>query len=185
MKIKIEKADKNDFLIVKKQCSNEDFSIYGVASRCPNGFPQVVVLDPVLKEKNEINNSSLSNLLWLTCPEMREKIYTLEKNGMVNRAQALLHKDRSLASMMGDAHAHFYFLRKEVFMQSTGRDYLEPEFRMFDSGISGIRDVRVVKCLHMHYAHYKLCSSNIVGRSVEGIIGGASYCGCEECRCRL
>jgi len=85
---------------------------------------------------------------------------------------------------MGDAHAHFYFLRKEVFLQVTGRDYLEPEIQYFDSGIGGIKDSRVVKCLHVHYAHYKLCSSNVVGRAVEGIIGGASFCGCEECRCK-
>jgi uncharacterized protein len=182
MKIEIEEATPEDIRLAHKQCGN--MQIYGVAARCPYGVPQVVVLNPILnKETNVINYAALANLVWLSCPYLHDKITELEKKGMIERAQNLLHHNRAIATMMNDAHAHFYYFRKELLRRLTGRTYAEEETPYFDAGIGGVKDFQVVKCLHLHYAHYAICPVNMVGRSVETLLEGSQYAGCSDRRC--
>jgi uncharacterized protein len=183
MKIEIEPATDLDRQRAAVQIGAEN-KVYGIVARCPHGAPKVLVLNPVINvEREEINYSSLANLVWLSCPFLRKIILDLENSGMVSRAQQLLHKDRAMATLMNDAHAHFYYFRKEMFRLMIGRPYRASETSHFDVGIGGIKDIRVVKCLHLHYAHFSLCPTNIVGRAVEGLIGGTQYSGCGDGRC--
>ena len=176
MKLKFEKVTDADLPVFEKTMDIVSMPVYGVAVRCAGGFPQVVVLNPVINaESGELNYNALSNILWLTCPRIKEAVSKLEKEGAVPRMQQMLAHDRLLANDMTDAHAHYYFFRKEIYRQITGRDYAENQIHSFDSGIGGLHDVKQVKCLHSHYAHYMICPSNVVGRAVAGAVG------CREC----
>lgn len=185
MKIEIEKPSDDDRAVIKKQCNDEIGDVYGIAARCPHGFPQVVVLDPVRKNsKSGYSMNALSTLIWLTCPAMKRKIAELEEQGMIKKVEYLLSRDREMETMMTDAHANFYYFRKDIFTKINGNGFSEEMIRVADSGIGGIKDVKTVKCLHLHYAHFKICPKNIVGRAVEGLIREQSYCGCEDSSCR-
>ncbi len=186
MKVEIETAGDEDREVVKRQCDNEIGDIFGVVARCPHGFPQVVILNPVRKNtKTGFSQTALSTLIWLTCPAVRNKIAELENSGMIKRVEYMITKDRSIESMMNDAHAHFYYFRKDIFNKITGHGFTEDMVRISDSGVGGIKDVKTVKCLHLHYAHHRICPHNIVGRAVEGLMREQSYCGCEDSSCRI
>jgi hypothetical protein len=186
MKLQIEKPSKRDAITLSRQCGKNMARIYGIAVRCPNGYPQVVIMNPVCTDRhNEINYDALANIVWLTCPAMKKKIEELERRGMIAKIEQMLEKSRELASKMNDAHAHFYFFRKEIFRSITGGDFSIEILPYFDTGIGGIKDVKMVKCLHIHYAHYRICQHNAIGCAVEGLIREQSLCGCEECQCRV
>lgn len=185
MKLTIHSVTDEDALVLKRQIGIDNNLVFGIILRCSNGFPQVVVLNPVAEVSNgEVHKRAFENILWLTCPSLREKIDDVEDSGMRERAGELLKNDRGMASLMTDAHAHYYYFRKEIYRRASGKEYSESMIPLFDTGIGGIKDPTEVRCLHMHYAHYRLCPSNVVGRAVEKIIGKESYCGCAECRCK-
>jgi hypothetical protein len=183
MKFKIEKATEQDLIHIGSDICDRKGEIYGVVSRCATGFPLVVVLNPVKNsETGELNTAALDNILWITCPAIHKRISELEAGGVIERVRQLLASDRIILTEMTNAHAHYYYFRKEVYRRITGVDYTADMIQMFDSGIGGAQDPKEVDCLHVHYAHYMICKSNIVGRAIEGYVAGAecdgSGCGC-------
>jgi hypothetical protein len=177
MKLVIDKVTENDLKVINRSICDGKAEIYGVASRCKNGFPQVAVLNPVKDSSTgELNSDALDNILWLTCSAIYTKITALEQNGVSERVSQLLSSDRQMLTEMMNAHAHYYYFRKEVYRRIAGHDYSEDKIRFFDAGIGGERDVKHVNCLHSHYAHFMICQSNIVGRAIEGLVG----CSCCE-----
>ena len=184
MKLKFEKATDDDITFLEKNSCGAAVPIYGVAVRCSCGFPQVVILNPVVDaQTGDLNFKALANILWLTCPKVHTEISQLEQTGAMNRMQQMLAHDRIFANDMADAHAHYYFFRKEIFRLITGHDYYEEQIHFFDAGIGGVHDVKQVKCLHINYAHYLICSSNIVGRAVAGALNFRE-CPAGDCQCR-
>ncbi|MGL4368879.1 MAG: DUF501 domain-containing protein [Spirochaetota bacterium] len=177
MKMKFELPAESDIEILKKEPCGLNLPVYGIAVRCSYGHPLVVVLNPVLnKESGELNFGALSSLLWLTCPKVHAEISRMEESGVIAKVQKMLSNERTMVDGMTDAHAHYYFFRKDIYRQIMGRDYPEEQIRFFDAGIAGIKDAKQVKCLHTHYAHYLVCSENIIGRAVDGALA------CKECQ---
>lgn len=183
MKIKMDKVTDEDAVIIKKQLRTSSLFICGVAKRCPYGFPQIAVLNPVFEdEQKTINYSALKNPLWLTCPHLNKGIHKIEDNMAVSKIQKFIRSDRFFKTKMEDAHAHYYYFRKELFSEISGRSFEEDLVSVFNSGIGGIADVTAVKCLHMHFAHYQFCTDNIAGKITDMILDGDTYCSGEKCK---
>lgn len=62
---------------------------------------------------------------------------------------------------MAKAHAHFYFLRKSLYEKYFGTDINDDYLNILKRGVGGLQDTIHIKCLHLHYAHYRICESNI------------------------
>lgn len=173
-----------DRRVLGYQLGAQRVDIVSILERCPHGYPSLVLLDPTPSNGSEghVNFMAVSNLLWLTCPYLNEKIHELESRGFVDRIGRFIMSDRSLMSRLSDAHASFYFLRKNVYRYYVGGvSSLEENGRFLCTGIGGIRDIEGIKCLHLHYAHWRLCSTNPVGPVVESLLGRKTIC--EEGRC--
>ena len=183
MRLTIEKATADDLAHIGSDICERKGEIYGVVSRCASGYPQVVVFNPVKDaETGELNTAALDDILWITCPVIHSRISELEKNGVLERVRQLIASDRSIPTETGNAHAPYYDSRTEVYRQITGEDYPADKIPMFDSGIGGAQDPKQVNCLHVHYAHYMVCQSNIVGRAIEGYVAEA-VCDGSRCPC--
>lgn len=183
MKIQMENISDVDVEVVKNQIKKSSIFICGIAKRCKFGHPVVAVLDPVFDdEEKTINYSALKNPLWLTCPYLNREIHKIEDNFGVQKIQKFIRSDRSYKIMMEDAHAHYYFFRKELFTEVSGKPFAGDLLELFNSGIGGVRDVTSIKCLHMHYAHYLFCEDNLAGKMTEMLLDGKRHCGKEECK---
>jgi hypothetical protein len=184
MRLDIEKADKKDLDVIKKQLKTDNLFVYGIAARCIYGFPQIAVLNPIEnKDKKKLNFTALINPLWLTCPYIHQKIHDIENEGGVEKIQSFIRKDRSFKDMMEDAHAHYYFFRKELYFDIAGEPYSEDLICHFNRGIGGIGDMCNIKCLHVHYAHYRFCNSNIAGLITEQLLNKDIICKNRYCTC--
>lgn len=180
-------ADQNfserDLSVVRWQLSSERIFMRGIADRCGFGYPRVMWLDPQPEEAGgEANYEALSNLLWLTCPYLNERIHDLEQQGLVDRIGGLILEDSALLSKMNSAHAKFYYLRKGIFEKSFGCNIPEEMIRHLNTGIAGIRDIATLKCLHAHFCHYRICEDNLAGMITARLLGGRLDC--QEARCR-
>jgi len=173
----------NDISILRHQLKRDNINIAGVVERCVHGYPSVVLLNPLADEKSKrINHMAISNLLWLSCPYLNEKIHEFESRGYINRISEYIRNDRFLESRMKDAHANYYYLRKKVYRHYLGGIFsIEDNKNILSTGIGGIRDIENIKCLHMHYAHYRICGDNFIGRLLFNLLDGKISC--DERRC--
>lgn len=180
MNISFEPATEKDREILSLQLKGREVSVMGILSRCVHGMPRVVILDPVKHTKSvpaeDMNCTALANVLWLTCPYLNDKIHNIESGGMVSRIQTDISENRHLAEMMENAHAHFYFLRKSIYYRATGTVYSEDMIPFFNLGVGGVADTCAVKCIHMHYCHFIVCSENFAGRVAHKAVGVHSDC---------
>lgn len=180
MNITYEPATEKDREIISMQLKGREVSVMGILSRCAHGMPRVVVLHPLchgeVSTPDDINYTALSNVFWLTCPYLNEKVHTIESRGMLSRIQSEIADNRHLTEMMQTAHAHFYFLRRSIFYRVSGRVYDEDMMQHFNSGIGGVADTTALKCLHMHYCHFVVCPENFAGRVAHTAIGVHSDC---------
>ena len=172
----------DDISIVKRQLQVNNVSIAGIVERCPHGFPAVIIINPAVSigkgDIGEANYSMLSNILWLTCPYVNKQIHDLESKGYVRKMGDFISNDRALSLLMNNAHAHYHFLRKNIFTRffNSGETVPKNVSDIFQTGIGGIKNSEYLKCLHVHYAHYKLCPDNVAGKIVCHLLEGKTVC---------
>ncbi|MBN1500893.1 MAG: DUF501 domain-containing protein [Spirochaetes bacterium] len=184
MRILVENVSPEDAVVLKKQLNTSELYVFGIAKRCIYGYPSIAVLNPVFDDSEKtINYTALKNTLWLTCPFLNRKIHTLEGEGNISKIQSFLNSDREFLGKMQDANAHYYFFRKEVYFESSRLEFNDSLAESFNSGVGGIKDVSSIKCLHMHYAHYQFCSSNLAGHITELMLNNEISCNEELCKC--
>ena len=181
----------SDIDVIRKQLGSEEAHIAGIVERCSYGYPSVVLLSPVkdpgnsrgdLRSNKKIYYTAAANLLWLTCPYLNRKIHDLESDGYIRKIEELIQDDSLLEKLMYSAHAHYYFFRKEILNYFLGNITSIHDSMIFvTTGIGGIRDIRNIKCLHLHYAHYRICRNNVAGRLAYELLDGAIQC--EEVLC--
>jgi hypothetical protein len=170
-----------DLASLKFQLNSEKINLNRVIRRCPHGYPLLILLNPVIYTDSDgikkISYESLSNLIWLTCPFLNDKIHKLETGGSIRKISDFINSDRTMFTMMKDAHTKNYYLRKKM-IEKVIVDFPEAviDKHIVDSGIGGIRDIAYLKCLHLHYAHYLICDENIAGKIVSHLINGESSC---------
>lgn len=175
----------SDVEIIKKQLKSDSVSVDEVISRCAHGYPAVIVLDPVHQKNTQNQNKkitpvdpgALSNVIWLTCPYLNEKIHDIESEGYIKKINDFINKDNMLDSMMNNAQAHYYYLRKRIYY----KNFKKPEnsninIEILKSGIGGSKKADYLKCLHMHFAHYTICSNNVAGKIVYFLLQGKTAC---------
>ncbi len=185
MNIIFTKPSKKDLEIISKQLQLKNMniqenSIIGIAQRCVYGCPKIVVISPIY----ECNNlpSFIANPIWLSCPYINEKIHKIEDNGFIKKITDFINSDRAQIDSMSDAHAHFYFFRKKIYRWAAFTNYPEEMIPLFNKGIGGLSSAVYLKCLHMHYAHYQFCSSNLAGHVTTALLNFDTVCSNGKCK---
>ncbi|HNR89362.1 MAG TPA: DUF501 domain-containing protein [Spirochaetota bacterium] len=183
MHITLQQTGASDIAVVKWQLGSDSVSIRAIIERCEYGHPRIVLLDPLGGAgPDAFNYESVANVMWLTCPYLNERIHAIESDGMVSKVAEFINQDRALVTSMSGAHAHFYFFRKNLFESLFHGSIPSDRLELFDAGIGGIRDTDHIKCLHMHFAHYRICERNIAGYVTNRLLGGKINCDGEDCR---
>ena len=162
-----------DVNIIKWQLGCRVVNISAVVERCKYGFPQIILLNPLESDKDalKLNYESISNIFWLTCPYLNNRIHELEDRGAIKKISDDINSDTELRLKMNDAHDNFSFLRKIIYL-GTG---LSVEIDL-NRGVGGIRNIDTLKCLHIHYSHFRVCKDNVAGYITYNELGKNRNC---------
>ena len=129
--LQLKKVVKNDFVVVRL---------------CDWGFPQVI-------ESSLISDGRpFPTLFWLTCPFLKEEVSRLESKGMISHFEKRIEHDKSFATAFFDAHRETTLLKEKILCEASVSE--ESRRLILDRGIGGIRNLKKVKCLHLHLANY-------------------------------
>lgn len=181
--MRFEEPDKKDLKIISQQLKSSDLYIGGIIERCKYGQPRIVLLDPLPEpDKNIVNYTALSNVMWLTCPYLNDRIHELENSGQISKISSFINQDSILSSMMKDAHANFYFLRNLLFMRFANIENIEKPENIFINGVGGTRNLDTLKCLHIHFCHYKIYKNNVAGLITYKLLDGKLDCKEGSCK---
>jgi len=178
----------HDIDVLQRQLRSKNVHIAGILQRCPHGYPAIVILNPENTEKDgenhqkELNFTSISTPLWLTCPHLNDRIHILESGGFVKKIEKYMQNDSEMSSFMIRAHVHYAILRKNIYKQFSRYSPLVEKYGdVFNAGIGGIREKSSVKCLHLHVAHFAACEDNVVGKITLDLLEGDKFC--KEVKC--
>ncbi len=152
-------VDERDLRIIEEQLGRRPRGVVAVERRCPAGHPQVIKVYPLLGKE------PFPTLFWLTCPEIVRQISRLEHEGWIERLEELIKGDPELRRRYHESHRTYIRERWQTLREEDKR-WLEAHglLEVFQRrGIGGLRDWDAVKCLHMHYAHYKARGENPIG----------------------
>ncbi|MBN2220002.1 MAG: DUF501 domain-containing protein [Kosmotogaceae bacterium] len=138
---------KNDFIVVML---------------CDWGFPQVI------RSSLISDGRPFPTLFWLTCPFLKEEVSRLESKGMISHFEKRIEQDKSFAAAFLDAHRETTLLKEKMLDESSVPE--ESRRLLLDRGIGGIRNLKKVKCLHLHLANYLGGIENPVGREVWNLL---------------
>jgi hypothetical protein len=168
----------DDRKIIKWQLGCRDVRLGGIVERCTHGYPRIMLLDPVADGNNgrRVNYESISNLMWLTCPFLNDLIHVIESKGYITRLRDFINCDVAMRSKMTNSHASFYYMRKRIYREYFGQDIPDEDSDNFNSGIGGIRDIYSLKCLHIHFCYYRVCSDDIAGELTHRLMGEKIDC---------
>ena len=177
-------STESDTRTMSWQLSSRQVFAAGIVEKCDYGYPRIILLHPgVDRNGNEaFNHEAISNLFWLTCPYLNEKIHDLENRGYIEKIAAFINSDQELSSLMNSSQAKFYYLRKEVYRRYFGTAVPGDRLQLFQAGIAGARDHASIKCLHAHFCHYRVCAENVTGLIVHRLLD--NMINCEDARCR-
>lgn len=183
MNIQYDNFSERDIDIVKWQLSAVEISACSIAERCEYGFPRIIVLSPLVTDGrgDQYNYEALSNLVWLTCPFLNDRIHEFEDRGYIGRISGFIDSQQMLKERMATAHSHFYYLRKKLYRDFFGDLYPERLITLFNSGVGGIRDGSSLKCLHMNFAHYRMNDSNVAGYIMQKLLKNNINCDNRAC----
>lgn len=170
-----------DLQVLQWQLKGTTDAVSGIFEKCNFGFPQIILLSPIVNDV--IDYQSLSNILWLTCPYLNDAIHQLENKGYITKIENLINSDNQLKQEMAKAHAHFYFFRKSLYEKYFGTDINDDYLNILKRGVGGLQDTIHIKCLHLHYAHYRICESNVAGRIVYHLL--QQKVNCDDAICRV
>lgn len=174
----------DDAAVVAAQLQRQLLAVPGgIVQRCSRDCPQVVATAPLLADGQD---GIFPTLFWLTCPRLAGTVARLEADGWLARLQGLLDNDMEFRDALLQAHQEYAYLRR----RTLGRDaYAQLRERaagraavIDGTGVGGSRDMRHLKCLHAHYAHYLATKANPVGRMLDAVLRTQPSARCRECR---
>jgi hypothetical protein len=173
--------DQNDINVIKWQLNTDSVNMTGIVRKCVYGYPSIILLNPVESltpnGKKKLNFMAISNPLWLTCPFLNKKIHDFESIGYIKKITELINSDRSLIELMKNAHANYYYLRRNLYSKDFGEiSSIEFNTKILNTGIGGIKEIDNIKCLHQHYSHFQICEDNVAGRIIHNLLNGINYC---------
>ncbi len=185
MSIYFDNFGPKDIEIIKKQLNSDDVYISGIYKRCSFGFPQVVFLNPikVTENGNKFNYDVISNIMWLTCPYLNEKIHELENQSYIEKIEELIGSNCSYYEKMQRAHAGYYFLRNIIFRKYVDSIKKKKWMDLSRRGIGGVRNLHSIKCLHLHFCHFCVYKENLAGRITYSLLDKKTVCDDNICGC--
>lgn len=158
-------ASSDDIALVAAQLGREPREPWRIVVRCPNGHPRVIASPSRLSD-----GTRFPTTFWLTCPMLIAAIGEAESAGGAALWAGRLARDRRLARRMALADAAYRHARAE---ESGGRDVCA------GTGVAGMRDSALVKCLHAHVSAFLAGIGDPVGEAVAADLPD----GCEDERC--
>jgi len=161
----MEQLSLNDERVIARQLGRTPRGLLAVERRCPYGYPQVVLVYPLVAGK------PFPTLFWLTCPFLTKQIDRLEAEGWIKGMDRQLEHDEALAASLRKAH-RAYITERDRLLSPEDRASLEEAGMLKDlleKGIGGTADFMRVKCLHLHVAH-ALVRDNPIGERVLKLI---------------
>ncbi|HSV96523.1 MAG TPA: DUF501 domain-containing protein [Spirochaetota bacterium] len=170
-----------DIGAIRRQIGRENIYAEGIVERCDYGYPRIMLLNPDAGG-GEWNYDAVSNMLWLTCPCLNERIHDIEQAGYIEKIGNFILQNNSLKMKMESANAQMFFLRKRVCHSRPKATFPEEMRRVMNAGVGGARDTGSLKCLHAHFCHHRICSDNIAGLVTARLLDDRFNCG--EVRCR-
>lgn len=162
---KFEPLKEGDRAIIAEQLGRQPRNLLGIAARCPNEQPRVIVTHPVIfhGEYPEV----FPTLYWLTCPTQVKEISRLEGMGAIEEIQNLVFADTELKEQLIEAYHNYAEQRLALVKEPTLKLLRERHPAQYEvlvhSGVGGIMN-QGIKCLHAHYADYLINNNNPVGR---------------------
>ena len=154
-----------DKRIIAAQLGRTARGLLRVERRCPYGYPQVILVYPLIEGK------PFPTTFWLTCPFLAEEIDHLEEVGWIKRMETLLREDTRLNARLQRAHRAYIEERMNL-LSVEDRRFLDDSgilTSLLDKGIGGIADPNRIKCLHLHVAH-ALARENPIGEIVLALL---------------
>lgn len=143
-----EAIDPGDLKTVRIQIGHLRYEPLAVLSRCPAGFPQVVLGFASAPDVSPARRRFSKQVVWLTCPHIRAGIARLESAGLTRTLGRSIADDPTLREGLEADQAHY---EEEARTLLARRAPWAPvgEGRF---GIGGVRATGSVKCLHAHVA---------------------------------
>lgn len=168
--MKWEPITKKDEKIIAGQIKRQPRNLHGIARRCDWQCPQVTVNAPLALQATDAQ--FFPTVFWLTCPEAVRRISRIEDQGFIQFIQNRINGKQELADHFREAQLEYIYLRRSLLnpdarLQSRSGG---PAKNLERVGIGGVADLRGIKCLHTHYAHYLVTRNNPVGRLVEQML---------------
>lgn len=146
-----------------------------IATRCPDGTPQVLAADPVFLE-DEIWKP-FPAFLWLVCPGLKVMVAELEQQGLIKQFSQRLDTDEDFRKEFLYGQNEISHIRLDLARKiypGVLPEHIEEILR--DTTIAGSKDFRGVKCLHSHVAHYLVYGNNPIGKACLENRDPQAYC---------
>ncbi len=167
-----EPVTKKDQKIISGQIKRQPRNLHGIARRCGYRCPQVTVNAPLAR--SETDAQFFPTVFWLTCPEAVRRISRIEDQGFIQFIQARINQKPDLFQHFRESQLEYIYIRRSLLDPETRRSLRArdagPARNLESVGIGGVADLRGIKCLHTHYAHYLATRNNPVGRLVEQML---------------
>lgn len=167
----MESVRHEEVLILEKQLKRKPLGVKRIVLSCEHGFPVVI------ENTCEINGKPFPTLFWLVCPKLCKEISHLEALGWIDRFEALICEDPEFEKAYIEAHDQVRELRDMNIKDENLRKVLS---RL---GTGGIRNLKSVKCLHLHVADYLAGIKNPVGERAFKMID-QPFCRSDRIICR-
>jgi hypothetical protein len=161
-----------DLEVIKKQIGREPRNLIGVARRCENGYPQVLITYPLLDKGEKLG--VFPTTYWLSCPYLVEKISKLEAEGLVKEIQEEVVGNEKKFEELLSTHEDYAEDRIELLtsgdLKRLKNDYPGLWRVISQSGVGGIMEKEGIKCLHTQYADFLVNQKNPVGEIVDELL---------------
>jgi hypothetical protein len=164
--------NKSDIETINCQLGRKAQGIMGVASRCELGLPQVVMTSSFIEA-----DKPFPTLFWLSCPLKVKAVARLESEGWADALKEAIARDDLLRARLAKAHQEYKRLR-----QSQASSAEHPIFATGIGGVKDLEDLRGIKCLHAHYAHFLATGTNPIGKMVAEMLEAMGELKCQK-RC--
>ena len=143
---------------------------YTVATRCPDGTPQVLQAEPIHWEDNQWK--PFPTYLWLVCPRLRLAIAHLEQDTFIKKFSQRLKIDNDFRTLFLNGQEAMAKNRVEnAKIRAAGSLPMHVIEILKTTTIAGSRLFSGVKCLHAHVAQELVFANNPIGREVLSMIG--------------
>lgn len=146
---------------IKAQLGRIPQGDYQVQLLCPWGYPLVLRTHPY---KGAISPT----LYWLACPYLVKAVSSLEAEGLIGYYTKKLSVDKKLSTSLLRAHKS-YAKERSSYIEEDAPLSDKIKRKLVNSGIGG-SDLKGVKCLHMHLAHFLCTGQNPIGEEVWSMI---------------